>query len=493
MVGHFLWAFVGIGLMVCAWSLATPLTAAPDESAHTIQAVAVVRGELDEPVSARLLGTSLAWVRVPCWVDTGFLPPQCHRATTGLAPTQYSNAPPLYYIVVGAPSLFLSGNFALYVMRITGAVLNSGVCALGICLLLRYFPRRTMLLGVMLAVSPMFLFLMAVINSSGFEIAAAFATWCGGLCVITHRTVPRALAAWTALAAVLLILSRPTSPLDALVIACVLGVFVGWRGLRARLNASLHPVWIPVGAAMAVAVVFFLVGGAPYLIRVGALPHPPASLFSNILTTLRLTGGYLEQSVGNFGYLLIPVPTWIVVVWAAFVIALTTAAIVVSASCRRALPVLAVAVVAVTIGLQAPQINHVGTYFQGRYILPLLVGFPLVASAFEWRTRTVFSRRMLTRIVVVVGIVLAAAQLTSFVRAMQYYSNGQGIHIGVQRGWLPPGGEVGVTVMFLFGVVITLALFVFAASFVPSPKRLAKDSEGTVSDSGARTDVASST
>ena len=72
-------------------------------------------------------------------------------------------------------------------MRLTSDLLNAGLVALGISLLIRYYPRRTPLVGVLLALSPMVLFLMAVVTSSGLEISAGFATWCGGP---VHRRTP---------------------------------------------------------------------------------------------------------------------------------------------------------------------------------------------------------------------------------------------------------------------------------------------------------------
>ena len=170
-------------------------------------------------------------------------------ASTKIVPTetQFSNAPPLYYVVVGIPSLFLAGDAAVYTMRLVGDLVNAAIIALGISLLVRYYPRRTVLVGVLIALSPMVLFLMAVVSSSGLEIASGFATWCGALCIAEHPRVPRPLAAWTAVAAALLVLSRPTSPLDLVIICIVFALLVGWRGLRRRFhNPSLRPVWIPV-------------------------------------------------------------------------------------------------------------------------------------------------------------------------------------------------------------------------------------------------------
>ena len=459
---HFVWAFVGVVMMLGAWTFATPIGAAPDEPAHTAQAVAIVRGQFDEPEVRVTKTDSIAFVRVPCWVDSPWLRRlgcggKVH-ATAGFAVTEFSNAPPLYYVVVGIPSLLLSGTAGIYAMRVTGDVLNAALIALGIWLLLRYYPRRTPLIGVLLALSPMALFLMSVLNSSGLEIAAGFAAWCGLLCVVAHPNVPRPLALWTAVASILLVLSRPVSPVDLLVIVIVLAVFVGWRDLHNRLNPSLRPLWIPVAVSVAVAAVFILVDGQPSLL--GSPPAHGASLISNIATTLHLTGGYLEQSIGNFGWLDVPAPTWVVVDWTVCLALVTIAAFVLSARCRRSLSVLALAALAMTLALEAPQMNTVGNYFQGRYILPVLIGFPLVATCFEWQGKRLISEQILARTALVLGIALFVGQVGAFDQALHIYRTGRVTH----GAWLPPGGQFAVQVVFVVGAILTFALVVVNAS-----------------------------
>ena len=225
-------------------------------------------------------------------------------------PTQFSNSPPLYYVVTGIPSLFLSGASALYAMRLVSCLLNAGLVALGISLLIRYYPRRTPLVGVLIALSPMVLFLMAVVTSSGLEISSGFATWCGALCIVEHPQLPRALAIWTAVAAVVLVLSRPTSPLDAGIITVVVGPSHRLAGaateaepesgaaVGSRAGGLDRRRWVPRCRWSA---------SAP-----GFAPRHPASLLSNMWTTLRLTGVRLRQCIGDFGWLDTPVPTWVV-------------------------------------------------------------------------------------------------------------------------------------------------------------------------------------
>ena len=138
----FLWAFLGVGMMLRRVVLATPIGAAPDEPSHVIQATAIVRGQFDEPNHGSFFGP-IATVEVPTWaskmVPPCFLPallqehavgktntiPTCNeiiRDSTKIthSSTQFSNAPPLYYVALGFPSLFLAGNGAVYAMRLIG-------------------------------------------------------------------------------------------------------------------------------------------------------------------------------------------------------------------------------------------------------------------------------------------------------------------------------------------------------------------------------------
>jgi hypothetical protein len=445
----------------------------------------MVRGQFDEPLHRTPLG-SIAYVSVPAWAAdltapcfvqfdvftdakvTGVVAACSDRLSSDVklasAPTQFSNAPPLYYLVVGIPSAFLSGTSALYVMRLLSSLVNAALVALGISLLIRYYPRRTPLVGMLMALSPMVLFLMGVVSSSGLEIASGFATWCGGLCIVERPQVSRALAIWTAVAAVLLVLSRPTSPLDVAIIAVVLALLIGWKGLRQRLNPSLLPLWSSVLLAVVVAGVFLAAFGAPHLVGVPPL-HPPSYL-SNAWATLTLTGARLRQCIGDFGWLDTPVPAWIVVVWVSCIAGLTALALALSPACRRALPVLAFLTVAMPLALETPPINNAAVYWQGRYWLPVAVGFPLVASTFAWRSRRhghpgTPRRWVAPALAIGVGLVLLAAQVASFTHALTRYEVGLHVRAGSPTRWLPPGGHDPVVVAFVAGAAVTLALVVF--------------------------------
>jgi Predicted membrane protein (DUF2142) len=476
----FAWAFLAVGLSIGAWSVSTPLGAAPDEQGHVIEAAAAVRGQFTPPkIELVFLGSrkgEIGLVGLPTWVarnsedgcfihrpnvPAGCAPPISTDTRPVIQGTQFSNYPPLYYVIVGIPTLLSVGSGALYGMQYTGALLDAAVIALGLFLLVRYHPRRLTLLGALVALSPMVLFISAVVNSSGLETATAFAAWCGGLCVVQAPEVSRGLAAWTSLSFVLLILSRPISPVNAAVIVVVLATLVGWRRSRELLRApSVRPLFISGLLATVLAAFYFLMAGLPDLLR--ASSQPPVSFTGGVWLTLRLTGQRLRQCVGDFGWLDTPAPLWVVVIWAVALVGLLVCAIVVSRRARFALPLLAVAIVLMPVVFESPQINTVGTYWQGRYWLPLMIGLPLVASSVL--PRTIFSgapsdarsRSWRTAGLAALGALLVAAQVGAFLTALRRYETGLGTKPAGAVDWAPPGGGALVISLFVAGQILLL-------------------------------------
>lgn len=474
------WALLAMGTAIGAWSLATPLMAAPDEPAHAINAAAVVRGQLDAPEQPTLEGP-VAVVRVPAWVastnsvdwcliwlpelSAACSPPLKSGTETVDATTQFSRYPPLYYALVGIPSLLTTGAPALYSMRMVATLINSALVALGLFLLIRYHPpRRYLMAGVLVALSPMVFFMSSVLNTSGMEIAAGFAAWCAGLCVIQRRRVSTVLAVWTSLAFAVLILTRPISPIYAAVIIFTLGILSGWSRSKAFLrDRGTLPIRLSIIGALIVFGVPMVIGGfPPYW---GAFPIQfRLSLWGSVWLTLSLTVHRLRQCVGTFGWLNTPVPEAVWVIWAIAFVVLLSAGLYLSGRCRRALPVLALAIIALPVIFESPTIDVHGIWWQGRYWLPLLVGVPLVAVS-QIRTRKEVRRwtEDLKSVVavVVLGIILTAAQVWTFIVVLHRYEYGLGAGPGTVGRWTPPGGAAFVTGLFIFGMILFLGFIAF--------------------------------
>lgn len=466
----FVWLFAAVGLCIGAWSLSTPLGAAPDEPEHLIQAAAVVRGQFDGPRVpvhyGPLLVGRIGTVRVPAWV-TEITDPQGLSLDSPICPTseacdigpplgssstrtitsatQFSNYPPLYYLVVGGPTLIATGTGALYGVRILGVLLDSLLIALGLYLLVRYH-RRSVLVGALVALTPSVLFFGSVVNSSGMEIAAGFAAWSAGLCIVTAKEPSRTLVILASAAFVALTLSRPTSWVDVLVILVVLGVLAGWKHLR-EVMGKLRVFGISLIAALAVSGCFLLIAGKPSLLGIKA--NPPLSVTSNIWLTLRLMGGQLRQTIGVFGWLDVVAPTWVIALWIVAVVVLVVLAISYSERARRALPVLVIAIFLYPFVFETPQLNTVGPYWQGRYWLPLAVGLPLVAAAVLPALRRSWA--------LATALLLAVAQIGAFVTTLGTY-NGHPVRPMSSELWIPPGGAVFTVAVFVLGQVMLVGL-----------------------------------
>ncbi len=475
----FLWGFVAVGLAIGAWSLATPLMAAPDEPTHVIAAAAAVRGEIDAPHRPTPFGP-MSVVTVPSWVARAAILPNCfafkphtpagcqphvNSSTIGSsARTQFSNYPPLYYFIAGSPSLVWKGSLGLYMMRLAGALVNAAFIAVGLTLLARFHPRRLTLVGALVALTPMVLFVTSVVNSSGMEIAAAFAAWCGGLCIVARSHVPRTLTLATGIAFAVLVLSRPISPYNAAVIVLVLLTLAGWSRAKTLVRQrSFRYLWVPVLSAVLIAGALLVIGGPPGLL--GTATKPPLGWTASIWMTLHLTQERLRQTIGQFGWLDVSVPLFVFVVWLSAVAALTTSGLVNSMRTRWALVVLAVAVVVTPLFFEPANLNAVGPFWQGRYWLPLAIGLPLVASAAEIgrhhrRSRLYERPGIRATSAAAIGIVLGAAQLTAFLTALHRYQTGTGARPGTPVRWVPPGGVPLVVGMLVAGLLLLVGLVV---------------------------------
>jgi hypothetical protein len=457
--------------------------AAPDEPAQAAQAAAVVRGQIDRPFHHIRQGP-IATVTVPYWVwNAGVLanciafkptaPASCQaRVSTSSRPTQaltsFTNYPPLYFVVTGLPSLALRGAHGVYAMRILGALMNASLVALGLYLLARYHPNRMTLVGALIALSPMVLFIAGVINESGLEVAAGFAAWCAGLCLVEQDPVPRALVGWACVALAMLVLARPLSPLYAVILAIVLALRAGRnRSVAILRDPTTRPLWATAAASILIAGVFFLTGGSPRLLGTG--PRTKLDLIETLKIPLRLTWPRLRETIGNFGWLDTPAPHATVVIWVLAVATLMITAVVFDRRCRHALIFLALVVVALPLVVESPKLNSTGPYWQGRYWLPLIVGVPLIAStaSIPWQLAQGL-RRAAAPGVLLIGAALIAGQIYAFTTMLGRYEVGLGAGPHVRRRWAPPGGSALLITLLL---VAETALLGFVAWQVSRSQR----------------------
>ncbi len=458
-----------IASIVVLWVLATPPSAGPDEPSHVVRAAALVRGQLDgAPVDGSLVAFDLpAHIAFPdpgCFAFLEDVPASCATSIdrpNGSRPllTAATHYPVWGHLVAGIGS-FLPAEFAGPGTRMIDAIIPLGLLGLALIAAAR---RGWLVAGaVLLCATPPVWFIIAVVNPSHYVITGGIAVWIA-LSGFRRRTTGQVVgspltrldslllgAGWAAM-----VLPRRDGLLYAsLVLALAILIF----GIPTRDVAEL-PRWVRATMALATLATLgwaadsssdsspllfasvllpFVAVGTRRLWRRFARPRQRGALVAGLTaaagvvsfavmarrasgfdaTVLQAvigqTGIDLNEAVGVVGWLDTAVPRTMVMIWLLALGLLAAAAVV---GQRRAQLVGAGAVLAVAIVvswvLTMNQNDADGTYWQGRYYLPLLVGIPIVLATSPVPARI---GRLLGRHVGAVALIVLTAALANAMR-----------------------------------------------------------------------------
>lgn len=472
-IGAFLMILLG------SWSLAMPLMSSPDEPSHVIKAAAVTRGQLGGELGEAPKDTSVpgapTWVLVPNDVAAADPYPNCFRfededdasciddlppreQESTVAPTYAGQYPPLYYALVGWPSLLLSGEAGMYAMRLVSAALCTAFLTAGAVTLRNLAPRRWQW-GVWLALTPMALFIGGAVNPQALEITAAFSFWAAGLALVRPRVAgppSTRLVVQLVVSGAVLVLVRTTGPVWALLAAVTLvvaarpGVLPAFVRSRQGLAATGAAV---VSAVLALA---WIVTHPDIVTTSGLFPEyrePRLVAFVMLLAQ----PAFVEQMTGNFGWLDTEAPYVTVLAWLLGVGGLLALFVVerVPNRVRAAVALAGAAFVVVPIALTIPTAEAAGIIWQGRYALPLAVGIPLLAAtALQGRTQPV--RSLLDRFTVLTLVLLAGGHAAAFYWGARRYAEGaDGLWATFSPRWSSPIGFLPAVAAY--AVVVGLA------------------------------------
>ena len=492
------WAILAV--LSGLWALATPIGAAPDEPAHLIKAASVARGQL---VGAP--GQFGEVVQVPLYIAYthtltcyAFVPDEAADCMPSIpenpaaivdASTTAGLYNPLYYALVGWPSLVFDDEKGIYAMRAVGAILTSLLLALSFALISRWRAPTLPSIGLAVAITPMVLFLAGTVNPNSIEVAATLTAFAGMLTLV--RDQPGRL--W------------PTATIvfvSAAVAANMRGLSLLWLAIalaaplvlltRARFLELIRTraVQVLIGVTLLAAVV-----AAIWLLSTNSLgsaiddPDNPStapgigtSPLFGFVWTLFSTFEYDQGIVGVFGWLDTPAPTFVFFVWAVLAGGLLLLAIVLLRGRALALVLgLGVALLLLPPVLQGIYITSGGIIWQGRYILPIFVITIVAAGALLADRLGQLERGTTTRLLVVVAGLWSFAQFQSFATALRRYA------VGHDGGWLdlltpewsPPGGVLPV--LAAFGVAAVAA----AVGFILLVRRRSVDGSA-ISERDAR-------
>jgi hypothetical protein len=430
---------IGLGwaLLLAAWIGGNPPFAGADEQWHYARAIGVGEGELvGAPARAALGGNPLqvAWTNqatravtmpgglapasVGCYIFQPRAPATCldgirppPRESRFVTPVgTYELLPYLLPAVAMEPAS--SPRAALVLGRIASA-LAAGALLLMALVLLRDSP-----LGLVVAVTPMVLFSVSLLNGSGLEIAAAIAF----SAALSRRS-------WgaVALSGAVLALSRSAGPLWVVLIGLL---FAGWKAPRRTLAI--------VGVAIVANRVWEAIYGPDLMLGVANARHAIGPAFAEWWRAS-------IDLVGKFGYLEVHVPLWTALLWLGLLVALVALAI--RADRLRVGAAVLTALVFPPL-FWLVQYRHTGFDLQGRHMLPLLVALPILCGELAPRNA---ARRLLPE----------ALAITALVQFIAWYVNARRSAVGTggplfflgDAKWSPAGGWLPWVVLAALGSV----------------------------------------
>ncbi|MDO7881129.1 DUF2142 domain-containing protein [Salinibacterium soli] len=472
---------VAMSLLSALWALATPLAGAPDEPAHAIQAAAVVRGQVAG--AATIDGSSVqvpqyvAWMHAQtCYAMNADATAACIPPVPGDPSAIVASATtaglynPIYYVLVGWPSLIFSDSTGIYAMRIVSGLVSSVFLGLAAAVIASWRSVRLPVVAGAAAVTPMVLFLGGSVNPNTLEITATLAAFVAMLSIVASpdRSLLLQRAIILTVSASIAANVRGLSVLWVAVALLVPLVFLRRGQLRELLRS--RPIQIAIGVT-ALAAAF----GAAWVLLTGsltpqAIPNPDRptapllgeSPLVGFVTMLARGGGNLQEMIGIFGWLDTFAPDEVYLIWSVLIGSLVAwSFIILRGRALLVVAALAAATVLLPAFVQAAFITSGGWIWQGRYGLPLLVML-LVGAGFVLSERAErLSETALRRMLALVLAAWAVGQTLAFVGALHRYTvgdSGSWVDVVLAPAWAPPGGALLLTAL----VAVTATAFAVA-------------------------------
>ena len=464
-------AFLVLLVAVAAWSFASPLGSGPDEPAHLDRAASLVRGQLlgtplphptnfqKSTVTVRLpevfasLANDIGCFQFKSEIPAGCAKPLIASAHDVQTQTYVGRYPPLYYALVGLPTLGLVSAKGIYAARLLSGALSAAFLALAVTSLRRCRGAPLLAAGVGLAITPMALYLAAVINPNGLEVAAAISAWAAAMALVSRPPgdVTASTVGALGISLVVLLLARPLSPLWVVAIVTALAIrgrSAPWHHLFRRLCAR---VWLVACSAAAVGALAWDLWADPFLTEPGTPVPAHTSEPGVFMMALERLDLVLNSSIGFFGWLDSPSPEGVIVAW----LAVLGAVVLAGASLGRGRDLVVVAGtlgawVVLPVAVAMAQARTEGILGQGRDYLGLAAGIPIVAGAVAGERFA--GRAGSLRLVSIAVTVLAVCQVADFYAAMRRNTVGIGGPLNafahVPGGWGPPVPGVALLAAF---------------------------------------------
>lgn len=426
--GAFVLQVASIGLLIGAWALSNPMFAAPDEDLHLARAQSTWLGDMTPPYST----DGVPVEEVFCMAFQSSVTADCMDLAWGSPTTEQflpttDGYPPAFYVVAGVPTRLIGGLGGAYVVRLWLAGLCSVILVAAISRLRALRDDELGVVALLVALTPMSIFLMSSINPSGLSIALGALAGAAGLTWQATRS-RRELVVLLASAVGIVVLRRDGPIIGGVILLTFIAPHV-WR-FRSTSVRQLRRVTVGGGVVIAAGLLVATWSSWSFLGRQLSNDFN----WSNWRITLSNVDGYTRQLVGIFGWL----DTW--VSEATLSIWFLTAGVLLGVAvfnrerpCRQGM-VLLVSCLAMPVLFGFFR----DYYFQTRYVLPaFVVGFVVCSVT---GAEDMSSSRTWPKVRLILGTGLFLTHLTAFVTNMHRYSHGQTEQwsLFTEADWEPP-------------------------------------------------------
>jgi len=478
MLSSFVLGTLAIFIVMAAWSVSMPLYSGPDEASHVIHAAALDRGQI--------IGTPVAGhenpytvVTVPgtfghgsylmrCYKFRSTVPASCSEATKLSAEpirasTYTGRYPPLYYAVVGLPTLASTSQWVVIWMRLLGALMCSALLGLALMAITVWSRARILPAGFLCALTPAAIYMGAMVNPNGLEIAAAICFWSAGIILALEHAddPPHGLVVVAAVSGCVLTLCRGLSPLWTILALAAFVLLMGRRRAWTLLKDRRDVQWSAAALLVSgiVATMWILLAHTLWAVPVGK----PDSLAQTpelhiVSQALKQTKTWLREMVGVMGWLDTRLPIWTYVAWGLASLALIVVGVWLGR--LRASIVLALIGLVALFGPVVLELNDARTVnliWEGRYSLPLAVGVPLLAAA-SVGARAIYQRLQLN-LARVVLVLLGVGGVLGYLQTLRRYAVGAGGPVDFLHGsWQPIEGNAVAILWYVAATILLVGM-----------------------------------
>ena len=474
-------AFLVFFLISASWVFASPYDGAPDEVRHLIRAAGVVEGQIfAKPATKPGLGNVGGYQTVPKGLVQGGAPTATYGYCYHWAPARSAAcAPvpggggktpttvitgagrynPVYYAAVGEPLVLWPNWTGILLARLVSAALCAAFLASAWLSCLEWRRSRLLIAGLLVAATPAFFELTGAVNPNSLEIAAGISLAAAAIPLLLDGDSPHA-QRWLRRAALAAIGIGQFRAIGPELIAGLLVVL-----LLPPSRAQVRQLWRRRSARWwAAGVVASCALGELWTITskvsdIGNIAHGKYSTGLILRSELQPTGRLLrvvEEMINGFSYYDTKPPHLILVIWGVAIGLLLAAAFGWGTWVERwRLAALIIGTLSIPVLFEVSAANTFGFAFQGRYILPLAAGTPMLAAFITGRSgrlTTIWQARGIRTMIVL----LLPVQLLSLGWVMDRWQSGIGPGHTLNPllgSWHPVTGSVLPLVLMTAGLI----------------------------------------